>query len=242
MKKKIFIMFLFVFLFFIILFNNKSYACSTEDLPEEIRNLITGEDLTNFNNSKYYLLIENAYYQCYYLLFKDSPFECTTTSSFSSNSGTSYKYQFHFDESNSCYYLYFTFKDNTYALTSSKLRTNDVSITYHFKSSLSVKWDYDAEIISANADFVNSETGEVYYKYVAPEPSPTPTPEPTPEPEPEPSPSPSPGEDTGDNEDEEVSLSVIHEDLGLICSFLIFFSLVIILIYVYKFFNMFFTI
>ena len=52
-----------------------------------------------------------------------------------------------------------------------------------------------------------------------------------------------------DNEDDKkddstvsVDLSSIEEGIGLIVSFLIFFSLVIILIYVYKFFNMFFTI
>ena len=38
------------------------------------------------------------------------------------------------------------------------------------------------------------------------------------------------------------NIQVIHDDLGLICSFLIFFTLVILLKYVYKFFNMFFVI
>lgn len=37
-------------------------------------------------------------------------------------------------------------------------------------------------------------------------------------------------------------LNTLHTDLGFICSFLVFFTLVIILKYVYKFFNMFFVI
>ena len=39
-----------------------------------------------------------------------------------------------------------------------------------------------------------------------------------------------------------VNLETIHYDLGVICSFLIFFVLVVLLKYAYKFFNMFFTI
>lgn len=35
-------------------------------------------------------------------------------------------------------------------------------------------------------------------------------------------------------------LSNVHTDLGVICSFLVFFTLVILLKYIYKFFNMFF--
>ena len=35
-------------------------------------------------------------------------------------------------------------------------------------------------------------------------------------------------------------LDNLHSDLGIICSFLVFFTLVILLKYVYKFFNMFF--
>ena len=235
MKKKIFIMFLFVFLLFIILFNNKSYACSTDDLPEEIGGLLTGDDLTNFNNSKNYLLFKYTNSEKYSLLFKDSPFKCTIRE-FSSSLQHTFGYNFAFDDNNSCYIIAFTFSNGVYSLSSSSVRTSSISYVYNVVSS-SIGNDF-VNIISSNADFVNSETGEVYYKYVSSEPSPTPTPEPTPDP----SSSPSPGEDTGDNEDEEVSLSVIHEDLGLICSFLIFFSLVIILIYVYKFFNMFFTI
>lgn len=38
------------------------------------------------------------------------------------------------------------------------------------------------------------------------------------------------------------NLQTIHEDLGVICSFLIFFTLVIILKYIYKWFDMFFKI
>lgn len=45
-----------------------------------------------------------------------------------------------------------------------------------------------------------------------------------------------------DSEETVVSLDTIHYDLGVICSFLIFFVLVILLKYVYKFFDMFFTI
>lgn len=37
-------------------------------------------------------------------------------------------------------------------------------------------------------------------------------------------------------------ITQVHEDLGIVTSFLIFFSLIIILRYVYKFFNMFFVI
>ena len=37
-------------------------------------------------------------------------------------------------------------------------------------------------------------------------------------------------------------LNTVHTDLGVICCFLVFFTLVIILKYVYKFFNMFFVI
>lgn len=36
-------------------------------------------------------------------------------------------------------------------------------------------------------------------------------------------------------------LDLIHQDLGIICSFLVIFALVIVFRYVYKFFNMFFT-
>ena len=39
-----------------------------------------------------------------------------------------------------------------------------------------------------------------------------------------------------------ITLQEIHNDLGIITSFLIFFVLVVILKYVYKFFNMFFVI
>ena len=39
-----------------------------------------------------------------------------------------------------------------------------------------------------------------------------------------------------------ISIQDIHNDLGIITSFLIFFVLVILLKYVYKFFNMFFVI
>ena len=39
---------------------------------------------------------------------------------------------------------------------------------------------------------------------------------------------------------EEISLADIHQDLGIIACFLIFFTLVIILKYIYKFFNMIF--
>lgn len=38
----------------------------------------------------------------------------------------------------------------------------------------------------------------------------------------------------------EEMLTTIHTDLGFICSFLVFFTLVILLRYIYKFFNMFF--
>lgn len=39
-----------------------------------------------------------------------------------------------------------------------------------------------------------------------------------------------------------VDLATIHNDLGIICAFLIFFVLVVLLKYAYKFFNMFFII
>ena len=42
--------------------------------------------------------------------------------------------------------------------------------------------------------------------------------------------------------DEITLLNNIHTDLGVICSFIVFFALVVILKYVYKFFNMFFVI
>ena len=44
------------------------------------------------------------------------------------------------------------------------------------------------------------------------------------------------------NTEEIEMLNTIHTDLGVICSFIIFFVLVIILKYVYKFFDMFFVI
>lgn len=46
-------------------------------------------------------------------------------------------------------------------------------------------------------------------------------------------------EDTSINLQNE-KLDQIHQDLGIICSFLIIFALVIVFKYVYKFFNMFF--
>lgn len=42
--------------------------------------------------------------------------------------------------------------------------------------------------------------------------------------------------------DESEQLNLIHQDLGFICSFIIFFVIVIICIYSYKFFDMFFKI
>lgn len=45
---------------------------------------------------------------------------------------------------------------------------------------------------------------------------------------------------TGSSAEYEEMLTTIHTDLGFICSFLVFFTLVILLRYIYKFFNMFF--
>lgn len=49
-------------------------------------------------------------------------------------------------------------------------------------------------------------------------------------------------DDTTNNITYEEQLSQIHNDLGFICCFLVFFVLVILLKYAYKFFDMFFKI
>ena len=48
------------------------------------------------------------------------------------------------------------------------------------------------------------------------------------------------GTTVGDSEGYGEMLNTLHSDLGIICSFLVLFTLVILFRYIYKFFNMFF--
>ena len=217
MKNK-FLFISFVLLFFILIFSSQCFAVDVNILPEGMYDAMTSDDKNAILNCSYYCILTCS--DGGYIITSDVPITVIKTLNSTTNI---YNYKFAVEKNGSGIYksFYYNSDTNIYDFSSDSL----VSGNLLAQTSSLYKLTVDSSIYTiseSNQILSDTETGEVFYSPSFDEPP--------------------VDDDTSKEENIIVDINTIHTDLGVICSILIFFVLVILLKYAYKFFNMFFTI